>query len=662
MIKNKLNFRIIILFIFFSNSFYSQNIDDLKLKLINTTEDSTKVIFLLNEICPYYLGHGIPKEAIPFVEEASKLAEKLNFTKGQIQSLVIQGDIYGEIGEIDKGVNCLNKALELAKKNPLKPSNLAVIYFNIGNMHNRKSNLAQALENYFMTIEILDKNNIINYPFRGTILRNIAIIYKTNKQYNKSIQYSFNAINIFNKTNDSLSLCGTYSNLGSAYYDNIDYKNALKYYSKGLYIAKKVKRISSICTNITGIGLVYQSLKNYPKALFYHSESLKISQKNNLKSHTANAFCNIGIDYHGLKEYDKSNKYLNESLILAKEIGDLDLQKKIYAFQSKFYEAQNLDSKALDLLKKQNILNDSIFNDKNAKQINELSVKFETAKKEKKIIVLNANLLSKKKDEIILQSKIQKRNVIIFGTIIGSILLMITIILLYNRRRLLLKNLHQLEINQQRDNTTASIVRAQEKEQTRIAKDLHDSIGTFLSTLKINLQLYEDAIPTDKTEGYLNALNLIDKISVELRNIMKNLASETLQEHGLVKGYEELIQRISELEIITVDFHTNGLTERVDEVIEHNLYRIAQELLNNCIKHSKAEHATIQLIADDNTITLMFEDDGVGFDVNSPLLKNKNHGMGLKNIYNRVNFIKGTIHIESSPENGSSFIIEVPKK
>ena len=175
------------------------------------------------------------------------------------------------------------------------------------------------------------------------------------------------------------------------------------------------------------------------------------------------------------------------------------------------------------------------------------------------------------------------------------------------------------------------------------------------------MQLYEGVIPEDKKEGFQNASEIIDKISVELRTIMKNLSNETLQEQGIVKAFEELIFRINELELVHIDFHTTGLTVRLDEIIEHNLYRIAQELLNNCVKHSEAKNATLQLIEEDENISLIFEDDGVGFDLENPILKDKNHGMGLKNIYNRVNFIKGNIRIESSPKNGSIFIIVVPK-
>ena len=201
-----------------------------------------------------------------------------------------------------------------------------------------------------------------------------------------------------------------------------------------------------------------------------------------------------------------------------------------------------------------------------------------------------------------------------------------------------------------------------EKEQSRIAKDLHDSIGTFLSTLKINLQLYEDAVPTAQQKSYQNTLNLIDKISFELRNIMKNLSHDTLQDHGLGKAIEEFTGRLNDLKITEIKQYISDLSPKATEHIQHNLYRISQELLSNCIKHAKAKYASIQIIEDENGISLVYEDDGIG--ILPSLIDNRNasQSMGLKNIFNRVEFIRGVIQIDSNPKSGTTIIIEIPTK
>ncbi len=646
-----------------TNFVFTQNIDSLVFKLKSSQEDTNKVL-LLNKISNYYINHGTPNKSLPYLDEQYELTGKLNYKKGKYFALINYGNVYNNTGELDKGLSYFHEAIECLKSgvNSKDKANMAVLYANIANSYGKKTDIANGLKYYIFAIHILEKLPNDNTTFITKIHQNMAILYEQNREYKKALEYSHKAISIFQNKKDTLSLAGVYPNLGNTYYKLKNYTKAIETFKKGLFFAKQAKRISAISSIHVGLGLVYQDLKKYDIALKHHQEAYKIGKENGLKEYMASSLSNIGVDYHGLKQYNLALKYLNESQKLAKEIENLHLIKTNYTCISEVYESMNLDEKALEALKKSSETNDSIFNDKNAKKINELSIKYETEKKEKKIAILRADVLNKKKDKLILQSYIQKKNSIILGTIISALLLIITTVLLYNRRRLILKNQHQQEINLQRENNTKEIVQAQEKEQTRIAKELHDSVGTYLSTLKINLQLYESILPPTKHQEYLNTIKIIDKISNELRNIMRNLSNETLHELGLDVALKDIVQVINELGITHIDYYNIGLSNRLDENVEHNLFRISQELVTNCIKHAKATTATLQLIENENDITLIFEDDGIGFEENKSKDTHVYSGMGLKNIRNRVQFLNGKIHIDSSPNNGSTFIIEIPKK
>jgi two-component system NarL family sensor kinase len=523
--------------------------------------------------------------------------------------------------------------------------------------------IANGLKYYIFAVHILEKLPNDNTTFITKIHQNMAILYEQNRDYKKALEYNKKSIAIFLKNKDTLNLAGVYPNLGSTYYKIKNYSKAIETYKKALYFAKRSKRISSISSINVGLGLVYQDLKQYDIALKHHQEAFKIAKQNGLKEYMSSSLSNIGVDYHGLKQYELALKYLQESQELAKELENLYLIKTNYLCISEVYESMNLDAKALEALKKSTEANDSMFNDNNAKKINELTIKYETEKKEKKIAVLHADNLEKQKDKIILKNHLEKKNSLIIGLIVSAILLIITTTLLYNRRRLILKNQHQKEINYQREKSTKAIVQAQEKEQTRIAKELHDSVGSYLSTLKINLQLYENDVPQNKQQDFFQSLKLIDKISNELRNIMRNLSNETLNEHGLDNALREIILEINALGLTKMEYQNVGLITRLDENIEHNLYRISQELVTNCIKHAKATFALLQLIENEKGITLMFEDNGIGFSENqSEYSEDDNIGMGLKNIQNRVEFLEGKIHIDTSSKHGTTFIIEIPKK
>ncbi len=110
------------------------------------------------------------------------------------------------------------------------------------------------------------------------------------------------------------------------------------------------------------------------------------------------------------------------------------------------------------------------------------------------------------------------------------------------------------------------------------------------------------------------------------------------------------------------DFHSQGLSVRPSSIIEINLYRAGQELLSNCVKYANASNATLQLMAREDKILLMLEDNGKGFDTKNPKLVNTDHGMGLKNVHDRIRFIKGSVQIESGSINGTTIIIETPQR
>jgi two-component system, NarL family, sensor kinase len=654
--KNTLFSFIIILFVYLPINAQNTKIDSLKIELGKAQEDTNKVNLLCRLADENFDINNT--QTRNYAQNAYNLSAKINFTHGKVYGLNLLGLSYYVEGDYIKATEKYKKALTISNK--IEESDLTLTFVNLANIYSAQSENLQAIKYYLKALKIYEKNNDENNE--AMIYMNLALEFKIQNNFEKALEYNFKALKLYKNLKDDISIIKVTNNTAGVYLSLSQFQKSKKMFLESLKRSEEISFDLGIANSCLFLGIVYQNLINYNESIKYIKKSIQFSEKIGNQFQIAINNANLGKTYMKINDLDNAIKCLNKSNVFFINNKMIHEQKDIYLILSEVYEKQKNYKNSLIYYKKFKDLEDDIYNETNSQQINEALTKYETEKKEKEIIVLNADLLSKKKDKVILEAKIEKRNSIIFGTIIGSILLIITIILLYNRKRLLLRNLHQLEINQQRDNTTAAIVQAQEKEQTRIAKDLHDSIGTFLSTLKINLQLYEENIPENKSEGYQNALNLIDKISVELRNIMKNLSNETLQDHGLVKAFEEVIGRINELELTQVDFHTNGVISRLDESIEHNLYRISQELLNNCIKHAKAEHATIQLIEDDENITLMFEDDGVGFDVDSPLLKNKNHGMGVKNIYNRVEFIKGTIRIESSSKNGSVFIIEVPKK
>jgi signal transduction histidine kinase len=201
-----------------------------------------------------------------------------------------------------------------------------------------------------------------------------------------------------------------------------------------------------------------------------------------------------------------------------------------------------------------------------------------------------------------------------------------------------------------------SVIEGQEIERERIAKDLHDSLGGLLSTIKLQF----DHVSSINHElhlmkEYTTAHQLLDTAVDEVRTISRNLQPGALQNLGLVSAIKDLINRYEGENYPDIDFQYYEMPEKMDKMISLSIYRIIQELFYNSIKHANANEILIQINTEDDELVIQYEDDGVGFDQNN--LKRK--GMGLENIKSRVNYMHGSIAIESEKDKGMAVMIRV---
>jgi hypothetical protein len=197
------------------------------------------------------------------------------------------------------------------------------------------------------------------------------------------------------------------------------------------------------------------------------------------------------------------------------------------------------------------------------------------------------------------------------------------------------------------------VIEGQEQERKRIAAELHDNIGGLLATLKI----YSDLTLSKDEASAIKRLN--DKINQisgtlgsEVRKLSHELDLRTLSGFGLKVAVQHLCEAIADSGKILVTAVIDISKPMAEEKALH-LYRIIQELFTNTLKHAQATHVRIEITQIEEEITLIFEDNGQGFDVNSAT-----EGMGMQNIRSRVNRIDAQLTVDSSIK-GTTYIIEV---
>ncbi len=209
----------------------------------------------------------------------------------------------------------------------------------------------------------------------------------------------------------------------------------------------------------------------------------------------------------------------------------------------------------------------------------------------------------------------------------------------------------EIELQQLNEAHITDIIDAQEKEKQRIASDLHDGLIQTLTAAAYNLEA------ETHSKNFHAIKSLIDDAIIETNNIAYNILPPLLKEFGLVPALKSLSNQIGKQSSINITFQSFEFEGRLKNKIELALYRITQEALRNIEKHAEAKNVSIQLIQHPDSIVLIIEDNGKGFDVSKNMT---GKGMGLTNIQERATAINGHLIINSSSEMGTEIIVEIP--
>jgi signal transduction histidine kinase len=199
----------------------------------------------------------------------------------------------------------------------------------------------------------------------------------------------------------------------------------------------------------------------------------------------------------------------------------------------------------------------------------------------------------------------------------------------------------------------AALMEGQEQERSRIARDLHDGLGQMLNALKMNVNLLGQNDPK------MNSLyHLIDEAIQESIRISENLLPSKLKDFDLATCLRSLCNTISKTSPTPVSFESFGNARYIEQAQKINFYRIAQEAINNALKHGGAASISVQLNEDQDKIELTIEDDGKGFKKDLSYDQSEHHG--LVNMKERAEIMGGKLTIESDGERGTLIIVEAP--
>ena len=622
----------------------------------NTKSDSIKCLYSF-KLSKLYLMVQDAKKSKEYLEQANKLKSKYPFLNDA-------GIFYNSYSFLEKGdADGFEKAL-LDGNNKLKKYYnteafriRAIILQNYGIMQQRKNN-----EKLYMKLLINEAIPVAkksrDYELISGLYKAVAIIFMNNNEREKASEYLSEAqmyIERAIKKSPTLaeSRMETYIINAENLVELRHFYDAKKVLDKAFSTLKNFPESNLNDSYFYAEGLYYSKQNKNTIALESYEKGIKSAEKHqNQIALNRLKYAEYEVNFK-LKNYEKAKANLEYLLEKTPFIVD---QKNYYNKLSEVYNATKNYDKAYFYANKSNRINDSLNDTKFKSEIVELEAKYKRAENEKKI-----NLLQSQNEKAALLVNNNRLNTILFAVL--SVLLFLIVLFLWilnnNQKKLSIQKEinHEQELtsleDQQKLSVSNALIEGEEVERKRIARDLHDGLGSMLSGLKIHLKLAEK-------ENALSAAevnNLLDKSIKELRNISQNLMPESLLKLSLEHALRDLCMANSNAKT-QIEFQYLIQKPNLPKNYEIVIYRIIQELLNNALKYADASLILVSCSQNKDTFFITVEDNGVGFDI----MDKNNNGMGLRNIKNRVEILKGKLEIESEVNKGTSAYIELKVK
>ncbi len=623
---------------------FKKKLDSLSSELAAGREDTSRAMTLLTLGSLYETNNQDSAEY--YLERGRKLAEKLGYLKGLYHYQNQQTILLYTKGEYKAAMREAEKGLAIAR-------------------------------------QMKDTSNVI------TMLNNLGILSMYFGDFEGQLNYAMQVVKSVEQIADSAKLAGAYHNLANAYHALRQYRKGVTNAAYGIYVndihEKKYGYINRVYSTLAqcyeGLRLVdsalyfydiaireaarvndryaegsiygykanaYSSINQYGNMLAAAQRSYDISVDLQSRQLSAGAMNTLAFALYLNKRNDEAKKMILPALAIAKEDSLIEELKEAYTFYSYIAAADKDYAAAMDAKRAADSIGEVIINDKVIRNTTELEQKYESVKKDAQIQAQKAQLF---------------RRATLNYVLIGGIAMIIVISVLgylyhRNRQKLQQQRINELETEKQLAATEA-VLKGEEQERTRLAKDLHDGLGGMLSGIKYTLtDMKGNLIMTpENAQAFERGMDMLDSSIREMRRVAHNMMPEGLVKFGLDTALRDFCNDIHKSGALQVRYQSIGLESvTIEPTRSVTIYRIVQELLNNAMKHAAATNVLVQVSCNDGVLSVTVEDDGKGLDKN---LLQRPSGIGWLNIQNRVEFLKGKWDVESEPGKGTSVHIEL---
>ena len=606
---------------FYSATTFGQNVDSLEQKLELKTLDAKQRMQVYDELVTSYWENDARK-SLSFGQQGIQLAREHKDDKWLSILYNHSAMAYFYLGQYDSAYVFLDKALEYAKiiDEPFITGN---VYMNKGSVFKMEAAYPEALAEYFQALTYFKKAG--NERAQGMLLQNISVVYLLLRKMDMAQKYLDQAEKIAIKLKDQENLGGILISK-SQIYQETDIAKAIEASERAVQIFKDLGSSHHQAVALSVLGRCYLKAKQYDQGAQMMEESFAIAQKldyptllatqaiqlSNARFYQGNYTESENLAYYGLEKDTANMEVVHNALFnIIRNNMYLGNLKKAEDYIDQYYESVQTFATA-----------------HYQSSLSEMEVKYESQQKVAQIDSLQ-----------------KERKLHVLLGISGCVIFLVVFGLIFIRYRLAVSKRKLAEQQNKRMDQERQLVAVkatldgESAERSRLAKDLHDGLGSMLSLVKFNLpDMHAGVLEANDVSQFQKAIGLLDESIHELRRVAHHMMPESLLRFGLKVSLSDFAEAIP-----MVNFHYFGDEKRLPGKLEVMIYRCIHELVNNSLKHANSTQINIQLVQQDDRISFTVQDDGKGFDT-----EKQKEGMGLQNIRQRVEAFKGKLNCYSS--------------
>lgn len=618
--------------------------------------------YALSDMAFAFLHQGRTDSARTYWHKSLAIRQSRNDTSDIVNCYLNLGLLYNECQKYDSAIFFLQKGLHLASSIPTTKT-LGSICNSLSISHSNQGKY-QAAEEYLLramdVAEVVGDSIGLGYRFQSMGVLNIRL-----NRYSTALDYLSKARRLFEKFNKTLGLIDILSNEGAIYLSQGSLGQSIQKFQQARELSEKEGFQATELTALTNLGLAYNYLKKHGLAEDALEKASELAKKQGKEKSFVEVTINYGYVKLAQKKYKEAQQLLPNLKNAIVRVNIPRFLAEYYQLESKVYSNMGDYRKALASQLRYARIQDSLSSLVDQAQAS--LAQMEQDKRDKIILESENTLQAAELERRIMQNQNQWLGIII----LALFLIMIVIVTSLKLRNAKEKN-KALAEKKKSDEKLQNVLREVDRQilekeietnkstSFKIGQDLHDNLGNKLALVQMSIDGIRkklEHIPMAVSNRFDKVEALMEESCEDLRSIAHNLQDNELQYQDIIKEIELYTGLINEAGGMKVGFRQNGYPESMREQSKKEIASIVRLLIENVLRHSKANEVTIDFAVINDVFTIEIQDDGMGFDKAGG---QKSGGRGLANAQMRVQELGGEFAVDSTPGKGTTALINLP--